>query len=235
MIYEVCILWKLQLNIKKGFEKLSSKEVIQLYLIVIMTYALIYIFYNELSSLIYPKKNNDSSIVKLQKDNKKKLTDLELITYLNNNSKQYSIVISETRILDNSIEIKIIGVYKDIVSFLNKISYNLKIKQFEMKRWDKDITVSIRLDGQNFYLSQSTDLKMGQLVNPFIIKRDKKEYKVSDISISAIIDTEILIDNSWYKKGDSIKTYEILSIQKNEVILFDSKTKKKIIKSINYE
>lgn len=226
------------MNIKIRFEKLSQKEIAQLYLIVLMTYGLIFIFYKELSSMIYPTKIYATTIVKVKKDNTnniKRLTDLELHTYFNDNSKENKIDIKEMKILKNTIEIQIIGDFKNIMNFLNQASDNFTVKQFEIKKSNNKIDLSLQLKRESFYISQRSDLQTKQLVNPFILKRYKKNDKVSKIVISAIIDSEVLINNSWYKQDDRINEYLILSITKNKVILVDIKTKKKVIKSINHE
>jgi len=226
------------LNIKGNFEKLSSRELIQLYLIVVMTYGLIFIFYKELSMLIYPNKVYTPLVINIQKNNQhhiEKLSDLELLTYFNDKARDEKIEIVETNILQNSIEIKMIGAFKDIMNILNEISNNFKIKQFEIKKVINKIDVSIRLDREMYTIVRNSTLKKEKIFNPFIIKRAKKKYKASKIIVSAIVNFEILVNNNWYTKGDRIKEYLVLLIKKNEVFFLNTITKKKIVKRIIYE
>ena len=52
---------------------------------------------------------------------------------------------------------------------------------------------------------------------------------------SCVIDSEILVDNSWYTKNDRIKEYLVLEINNNEVVLLNTITKKRVLKSVSYE
>ncbi len=225
------------MNIKNEFEKLSQRKIIQLYLIVLMTYVLLYIFHKDLSSLFYPVKAQNSLIVNTPIENHKikRLTDLELLTYFNDTSKEKKISITEIKILKNAIQIESIGVFKNIIAFLNKTSRNFKIKRFEMNTLNNKIHLSIGLERDSFHISQLSRLFEEKLLNPFVINSANNKRRSSTIIISAIMDSEVLIDNTWYKQGDRLKQYLVLSIKKDKVVFVDTKTNKKIIKSINYE
>lgn len=226
------------MNIKKRFEKLSQREIIQLYLIVIMIYGLIFIFYKDLSFTIYPIKTYAASLTKISKNDQphtKKLSDLNLLTYFNDNARDAKIEIKDTKISTNSIELKMIGAFRNIMIILNQISHNFNIKQFEMQKMDNTIDLSIQLERETFHIVQHSEFRNENIFNPFILKRANTKYKASTIVVSAIVDLEVFVNNTWYKKGDRIKEYLILLIQKNEVLFLNTKTKKKIIKSIIYE
>lgn len=203
-----------------------------------MIYGLIFIFYKELSTLIYPIKVHKSSIIKIQKNNQyyiKKLSDLEILTYFNDKSKDESINIMETNILQNSIEIKMIGPFQNIMDILNEISNNFKIKQFEINKIDNKIDVSMKLDREMHTIMENNKLKKERIPNPFIREEVKNKYKASRIMLSAIVNLEILVNNTWYKTGDYIKEYLVLSIEKNKVIFLNTKINKKIVKRISDE
>jgi len=226
------------LNIKRNFEKLSSKEIIQLYLIVVMLYGLIFVFYKELSHLIYPIESYKPSIIKIETDSQhhiKKLSDFDLLTYFNNKSKDQKIEIIETKILESSIEIKMIGAFENIMNILNDTSTNFKVKKFEIKKVENKIDLLIQLDRQMYTFIQNGKLKKEKIFNPFLIERVQNEYIESKIILSAIVNLEILVNNNWYKKGDRIKEYLVLFVKKNEVLFLNTKTKKKIVKRIIYE
>jgi len=226
------------LNIKRNFEKLSSKEIIQLYLIVVMLYGLIFVFYKELSHLIYPIESYKPSIIKIETDSQhhiKKLSDFDLLTYFNNKSKDRKIEIIETKILESSIEIKMIGAFENIMNILSDTSTNFKVKKFEIKKVENKIDLLIQLDRQMYTFIQNGKLKKEKIFNPFLIERAQNEYIESKIILSAIVNLEILVNNNWYKKGDRIKEYLVLFVKKNEVLFLNTKTKKKIVKRIIYE
>ena len=224
------------MKIKEKFEKLSLRKIIQLYLIVIMFYGLLFIFYKDVSAFIYPENLDTSFVDKISKVNKqysKKLSDLELITYFNDNVKSE---IKETKILQNTIEIKMIGTFKNMMNFLNIVSYNFKIKEFEIKKSNQEIDLSIRLEREVFHMYEANNVKKEKIVNPFTITKTKiKVHKPLKIKVNAIVGAEVLVNDTWHKKGDRIKEYLIKSIKKNVVVFIDIKTKKQIIKSLNYE
>lgn len=222
------------MNIKQKFEKLSLREITQLYLIVVMSYGLIFIFYKDIYINIYPRIT-DAAISKGIKNNKphiKKLSDLELLSYFN---KTTQIIINEIKISQNTIEIKMIGDFKNIMNILNNISHDFKMIQFEIKKVDNYIDASIRLERKFFNSEKHSSKKRKEIENPFILSKVKKNYKESKIIISAIVGLEVLVNNHWYKKGDKIKEYLVLLIDNNEVLFLNTKTKKKFLKSILYE
>ena len=226
------------MNIKENFEKLSLREIIQLYLIVIMICGLIFVFYKEISTTIYPVKADKLSTFNHPKEIQhhiKKLSDLELLTYFNNKSQTNKVEIIETKILQNSIEIKMIGVFKNIMNLLTVISHNFKIKQFEINKLDNQIEVSMRLAKQMYPNMKGSKLEIEEILNPFIPEKRENKYTSSIIILSAIVNLEILVNNNWYKKGDRIKEYLVLLIKKNEVLFFNTKTKKTIVKRISFE
>ena len=80
------------------------------------------------------------------------------------------------------------------------------------------------------------NVKKEKIVNPFTITKTKiKVHKPLKIKVNAIVGAEVLVNDTWHKKGDRIKEYLIKSIKKNVVVFIDIKTKKQIIKSLNYE
>ena len=209
-----------------------------MYLIVVMLYGLIFVFYKELSHLIYPIESYKPSIIKIETDSQhhiKKLSDFDLLTYFNNKSKDQKIEIIETKILESSIEIKMIGAFENIMNILNDTSTNFKVKKFEIKKVENKIDLLIQLDRQMYTFIQNGKLKKEKIFNPFLIERVQNEYIESKIILSAIVNLEILVNNNWYKKGDRIKEYLVLFVKKNEVLFLNTKTKKKIVKRIIYE
>lgn len=202
-----------------------------------MTYTFIYIVSDELSKYLFPVKEQQSTIIKVQKNDLQKariLSDIELIAYFNK-QKQENVKITKIEITKDFIDIKIQSNFENIIDFLHKIEKNFIVKHFELKS-DDFLACSIRVD-KKFYLNflkiGNKEKKKGILFNPFIMENRKNIVSAKDFNIDAIVDLEILINGKWYKKDDKIDQYKVLSISKNKVILLNTQLNKKVIKNIN--
>lgn len=230
-----CTKWKSILNIKTKIESLSIKELILLYLIVVLLYVFIYILH------VNNKNTNEffinTSLPNSSNKKIKKYTDIELLTYFTQLSKKYNIIIDEVKIFDNSIEIRTEETYQNIMTFLSIVSKNFNIKNFEIKKEQKKLKFFIRLDKSMLFPVLQNSKIQKDIKNPFIKNSTEISEEIPNVILSAIINDEVLIDNFWYKKGDKIYDYKIDSILgiKNKVIFVNVKTDKKITKSINYE
>jgi len=224
------------LNIKEKFELLQGKEKIQLYLIVLMLCFLVFIFYKEIVSSLFQQKIENKVILQNTNNQKpKKLTHIELITYMNDTSKHYGVLLLESIISQNSIKIQARGKFKNIVNFMGNIEENFQIKKFEIKRFDTKIDVSVTLSTKVFFTHETKHIDTAQVANPFYVtsymnKKNKKKEK--NLVVSAIVEKEILINNEWYKIDDIVEGYKIIEMKNNQVTFVDIKTDKKIIKGI---
>lgn len=226
------------MNIKENFENLTNKDIVLLYLIVIMIYSLIFIYYKDFLKLIYPNIAQKTVINRDNTNNKiesKRLSDLELVTYINRNTKDFQIFLEEIKISQNVCDIKLRGDYLEIINFLLKVSQNLKIIQFDMQKIDNTIVVFLRLGKKKFFSLHQEYSRIEKLGNPFYYEKMKKVIPPPSIKISAIVDFEILVNNKWYVKGDMINQYKVLKIRKNKVDLLNTINNNKITQSINYE
>lgn len=230
-----CIKWKLVLAIKTKFERLSLKELVQLYLIIIITYALIYILYMN-------KRTTNESFTKTSSMNnfhkkEKKSSDLELLTYFSKISKKYNIIIDEVKILDNSIQIRTEEKYQNIIVFLNIINQKFHIRNFEIKKEKNTIYFFISLDKSMLLSTKEISKPQKDIKNPFIKRSVNSFVKTPDIILRAIINDEVLIDDQWYKTGDEIYDYKIDSILRvqNKVVFVNTSTEEKITERINYD
>ena len=194
-----------------------------------MSYILIYILfpaYYSASPSLYKEK-------KIVQEKSIKLTDLEILTYLNNLSTEYQIKILDIKILTSTIEIHVLESYQNITIFLGLLANNFEIKEFEMKKNDNKISLDIYLDRRFFYNAHINKLSNQDLLNPFIEREDSMDTNKKELTISAIINHEVLIDNDWYIEGDTVFNYKIISIKDNKVVLLDIDTKENLVKSIN--
>jgi len=223
------------LNIKQKFEKNSLKEVVQLYLIIIIIYALIYILYLN-------NKTTNESFVKTSLTNnfhakENKPSDLELLTYFTQLSQKYNMSIDEVKILDNSIAIQTKDTYQNIMTFLSIVNQKFRIRNFEIKKEKNSMYFFISLDKSILLSRKDTITLPKDIKNPFIKRSVKEVQKVREIILNVIVNDEVLIDDAWYKKGDKIYDYKIDTILggENKVIFTNLKTEEKIIKRVNHE
>jgi hypothetical protein len=225
------------LRIKEKFEQCTTRDMLLLYLIVVMIYSLVYIFYDNLSRVLFVHQVKKSSLViptkkTLQKI--KKLSDLEMIEYFNINAKKYKLYSTGLKISQNTIDFKGKGTFINTMTFLNKVEKNFILKRFDIKYSD-DIEVTLIISKE--YLSDSISKveMLPKLSNPFVLKKEIQSSFPKSIDITAIMDFEILVDNNWYKKDDMISQYKVLSIYKDKVILLDTQSNENVTKSISYE
>lgn len=223
------------MNIKQKFEKNSLKEVVQLYLIIIIIYALIYILYLN-------NKTTNESFVKTSLTNnfhakENKPSDLELLTYFTQLSQKYNMSIDEVKILDNSIAIQTKDTYQNIMTFLSIVNQKFRIRNFEIKKEKNSMYFFISLDKSILLSRKDTITLPKDIKNPFIKRSFKEVQKVREIILNVIVNDEVLIDDAWYKKGDKIYDYKIDTILggENKVIFTNLKTEEKIIKRVNHE
>lgn len=224
--------------IKEKFEKSTRKDIILLYLIVIMFCSFVYIFYKDVLGMLYKKPQTQIVDKKQVLSNvlyTQKLSDVESMDYFNKNIQKYNVFLEEIKMSQNLIDIKVDGHFHNIINFLLEVSQYFIINQFEMSKKDNKINIALRLDREIAYIEKRKYPMTRQIKNPFILKKIENISKSSLIQITAIVDLEILVNNIWYKKFDMINEFKIIEIRKYDVLLFDTLKNKKLIKSVHYE
>jgi len=231
--------------LKDIFVKLNFFQKVEVYFLVIFFYGLIYYYIPD--NII--KKDIDKSISKNEvifkdiKILKSKITiknNLILLKLLIDKSNNYNIFIVSSKNQKNKISLNIKGKFIDTINYINFIKTHFILDSLSFK-YDKDILYSdITLDTKYFYNSDKKIYKLENIVNPFVnIKRYKnKIVDTSDnkkLKLNAIIDTNVLINQKWYKLYDKIKNYKIIKIGQNKVELKDLKTNKILILRVNHE
>lgn len=228
------------MSIKKRFNKLKLKEKIQLTSIVFICYILVFVFYEDITDNLFIKKQETTQKIfhKPVTSQDKRLSNLEVYRYLNSAVKKYHIDLLETKISQNKMKVEICGEFKNIISFMNQYEKNFIIDSYEMEKTsDNRITLSLGVDIKTFYEDNNIDKTNFKVINPYLEEVQKNSSKrtiSSDIIITAILKSEVLIDEKWYSLDDIYEDFRIKEIRKRSVIFVNIKTEEeKIIRIIN--
>lgn len=243
------------LSIKKRFESLQRKEQIQLCGIVFMCYILVFVFYKDISHTFFPKrlKTTQKVFYDSVKVQHKRVSNLEVYRYLNSAVKKYDIDLIETKITQNSMKIDFRGSFTNVISFMSKYEENFRIESYEMEQIvDNRIALSLSVNIEKFYEDKNmkkNNMKAIKAINPYILEASKIATRRTslairtnpinkenhNITINAILGSEVLIDEKWYTIDDIYKHFRIKEIGKRSVVFIDTKTKKEMIKRITNE
>lgn len=230
------------MNIKKYFESLTTFQKVEVYLIVLMSYFLVFIFIDDIDNMIYDNKieQHPKSVVSSQSTKKERVESLksdEIINIIDNISKVNKVTILESQILSHSVQIKLEDNYDNVINFLNHLENSFEIKNFEILAENGVITLSVSFGRKYNYSSIKDTIKNIKIRNPFYVNNDKIASKVptKDFKITAILDDEVLVDGAWYKHSNILYDYKIVSIQPNEVLLEHIRTKQHITKKVSNE
>lgn len=121
------------MNFKEKFEGYSVREILMLYMSVLLFSILIFIAYKNFVISLNISDNNNLHISKPLNEfvsHSKRISDVELLTYFNNNVEKLNIDLEEMNISAKMTTVKIIGTYQDLMNFLMIISSNFKVIQF---------------------------------------------------------------------------------------------------------
>ena len=224
------------MNLKSSFQKLSLLQKVKLYIVVIIFYILIFYiydkFYNKNKTIKTTSKISTESIDKI-KSLKSKITTKttnHIVKLIEQRSDKLNCFISDIKIKKNNINLTIEGNIYNIINFLNYLQNHFIIEQFNLE-YQKDILSStISLNTKYFYNPNKIYNKITNLPNPFInIKNEtfrKIEKFIKPLKVDAIVDSNIFINNKWYKLNDIIDGKRIISIKLNIVKFIDIKTSK---------
>ena len=224
------------MNLKSSFQKLSLLQKVKLYIVVIIFYILIFYiydkFYNKNKTIKTTSKISTESIDKI-KSLKSKITTKttnHIVKLIEQRSYKLNCFISDIKIKKNNINLTIEGNIYNIINFLNYLQNHFIIEQFNLE-YQKDILSStISLNTKYFYNPNKIYNKITNLPNPFInIKNEtfrKIEKFIKPLKVDAIVDSNIFINNKWYKLNDIIDGKRIISIKLNIVKFIDIKTSK---------
>lgn len=240
------------MSIKKRFEELKRKEQIQLGGIVFMCYILVFVFYEDISDILFPKtfETTQKVLHKPLKIQEKRVSNLEVYRYLNSIVKKHHIDLVETKITQNSMKIDLRGEFDDIISLMQQYEENFIIDSYEMEQiLDNRIFLSLRVNIEKFYEDKNRKKNDIKAINPYIVEvetiaknRTAPQFKTKfinnkdeDIIIRAILNSEVLIDEKWYALGDIYEHFKVKEIRKRSVVFVDIKTQKVKIRRITNE
>ena len=226
------------MNLKINFLKLSLIQKIELYIIVVIFYVLAIYIYNEFfihnNTIKTTSKISSSSINKVQ-NLKSKVTQKNstyLFKLIEQKSETLDCFIYDIKIQEQTMKLSIKGKLNNIINFLNYLQNHFIIQQFELIYEKNTLFSTITLDTLYFYNPHKIYNKITNIPNPFINISKNYNIKIEKIDailkIDAIVDSNIFINNKWYKQNDIVDGKKILSVELNRVELIDIKTSKKI-------
>ena len=94
----------------------------------------------------------------------------------------------------------------------------------------------IDIDTSYFYNPNKIYSKLDNIPNPFVnLIRDKKVQVDNGMILYAIVSSNILINNVWYKLNDIVNNKKIVSFGLNSVELIDIKNGNKIFLKVHSE
>lgn len=233
------------MNFKKYFESLRVLQKIEVYLIVVIFYSLLFIYHKEIINLVTLQKSSTTQdLQRVQKRASKSsdtkissITNLELVNYMTKQSKNSNIIIEEYKVYTNYLELKVNGSFNFLLDYLLEMQNHFYIISFEILENNDLLSATIVVKRNYFYegLKSQKNLKSQKIENIFQVQKSVKFIPKEKIKIMAIINDEVLVDGIWYKKDDLIEGHRIEEINKKSIVLFDIQKKLKIVKELGYE
>ncbi|MEA3499378.1 MAG: hypothetical protein U9R16_10015 [Campylobacterota bacterium] len=223
------------MDIQFRFNKLFLYQKVEIYLLVIMLYGVGLYYISNIS--ITKKSFSEIPIEDLKY--KKKIQNLKskivkkpnsyMVKLLEQKSEKFGCFISSIEINKNNFNLSISGKYIDIINFLNYLQNHFIINRFELNIDKKIFILSIDLATNYFYNLNKIYTKLENISNPFInFKKDTKKRENRGIKLFAVISSNVLINNVWYKLNEIVDNKKIISIGLNSVELLDIKSGEKI-------
>jgi len=206
--------------IKSLFENLTLVQKVQLYLLVPMLFWLLFfgietVFSQPRVGIISPKSN----FITIEKNKLETTTSSKIVRFIENKIELYKVTLHNIDIKKRLISIRVSGKAKDILSFLQKMQIHLDLISFELLQEKEDLVFHLVVDSEYFFNKEL-------LSKEFFSHTKAQKIKKPHIKLEAIVDNEVLINDIWYKKGASYKSYQIINIEKNFITLKDTQSQK---------
>ena len=222
------------MNLKNNFIKLPLFQKIKLYLIIVIVYIFIFYIYDEYYSknkTANINTNNNYKSIKNIQSIKSKITKKDnsnLIKLIENKSELFNCFIHNIKATEENINLSVKGKLNNIINFLNFLQNHFNVVQFNLKYEQNILFSTISLDTKYFYNSNKIYSDIATIPNPFVnrskLTSKKMENQTYTFKIEAIIDSNIFINNRWYKLNDTINGKRIIAVTLNTVKLIDLKT-----------
>jgi len=222
------------MDLKNNFIKLSLFQKIELYLIVVIFYIIIFYIYDEYyikNKTTNINSNNNYKSIKNIQSIKSKITKKEnsnLIKLIEKKSELFNCFIHNIKVTEQNINLSVKGKLNNIINFLNFLQNHFNVVQFNLKYEQNMIFTTISLDTKYFYNLNKIYSDIATIPNPFVNRSEPTNAKIENqtytFKIKAIIDSNIFLNNHWYKLNDTINGKRIISVNLNTVKLIDLKT-----------
>lgn len=230
------------MKFKLYFQKLSLLQKIEFYLLIIMFYGILLYFSNDIYNSFNKTKNNIKSpkILHYQKSLKilnSKITTKNknvLINIIEKNNSKNNIFTESINIQDYKVNIKLSGSFINVMNILNFYQTHFLIVYYRLDNVNNKIYCDIKLDIKYIFNENKENETIKILSNPFLVKKVRKIKKVKRIviqrkplKISAIVSSEVLINNNWYAKNDIIDNRKIIKVGMDSVEILDIEKNKR--------
>lgn len=197
-------------NFENKFLNINYKTKLQLYLLPILLFALLY---------QYKEIFKEEKIIPNIKEDKKeyKETFLELFSKIEKLSKINNVEIRSIKKSKKEINIVFNSSMKNFSKFifsLENLNSFTSIKRVKNEKVDKTYLFEVVLSVEKFYLKN-------------LEKIEFKEEKEISFSLNAIIGSYVIIDNKMLKIGDNLDGFKVIQIENKSVYL---KNKEEILK-----
>lgn len=203
-----------------NFLKSSKKTKIELYVLPLLIYLLLYLF------LLEKDKNKDveiSSKLNYEEFYNKKFESsfLELFSSLEKLAKKYEISILKNEKNENIILLKAVGNKQSIFDFIKDIENLNNFTKIDFLNMNKNeetkiYTFELKINLNKYYIKNLKNIEYEKNHEKVIVTQNSqnKEFK-----INAIVDDYAFINETWIKKNEKIENYKLIKINRDFVVL----------------
>ncbi|MEA2017904.1 MAG: hypothetical protein U9N59_05605 [Campylobacterota bacterium] len=238
------------MKFKLYFQKLSLLQKIELYLLIIMFYGVILYFSNDIYNSFNKTQNNIKSpkVLQYQKSLKiinSKITTknkIAIVNIIEQNNSRNNIFTESINIQDYKVNLKLSGSFIDIINILNFYQTHFLIVYYRLDNVSNKTYCDIKLDIKYIFNENKKNETIKTLSNPFLVKKvikikkvKKKVIKRKPLKISAIVSSEVLINNSWYVENDIINNRKIIKVGMDSVEILDIEKNKRYTLRVHNE
>lgn len=203
-----------------NFLKSSKKTKIELYVLPLLIYLLLYVF------LLEKGKNKDveiSSKLNYEEFYNKKFESsfLELFSSLEKLAKKYEISILKNEKNENIILLKAVGNKQSIFDFIKDIENLNNFTKIDFLNMNKNeetkiYTFELKINLNKYYIKNLKNIEYKKNHEKVFVTQNNqnKEFK-----INAIVDDYAFINETWIKKNEKIENYKLIKINRDFVVL----------------
>lgn len=232
------------MNFKLYFQKLAPLQKLELYLLIIMFYGVLLYFSSDIYNSFNKTENNIKSPKILEYQNNLKIINsrittkskISIVNIIEKNNLKHNIFIESINIQDYKVDLKFSGSFIDVINILNFYQTHFLILYYKIDNVSNKIYCNMQLDIKYMFNENKKNNTIKKLSNPFLVKKvvkikkkivPKKVVKKIPLKISAIISSDVLINNNWYEEGDIVNNNKIIKIGIDSVELLDIEKNRK--------